>query len=232
VRGSPLTKAERETIDVIAKNFSDQLLQGESVASFAEDLVSHVEHDVRVLQEKLEDEQRKRLLLEEAKRELLDILEKKVDDEGGEGGILSELFEAKKQAEEKLDDSKKKLKNEQKARSDMEDQYRKLQLRLEKTKRDLDTETKSGLSMRKKLEDELRDWKSQLEHELEKSMKRLEEEDQARKELENVNVNLQHEIAESKRQIKLLQTEFKAKTEVEQEEKRTLLEANRRYYSQ
>ncbi len=184
---------------------------------------------MHTLSEQLEEERKKRLALEDVKKELLEHLERKIDVEGGEAsGILSELFESKKQAEERLEDTKRKLKAEAKGKGDLEEQYRKLQLRLDKTKRDLETETKNGLAMRKKLEDELKEWKSQLEKEIEKSMKKLEEEDHARKELEALNIQYQHELAENKRQFKLLQTEYRAKVEVEQEEKRTLLDANRR----
>ena len=103
-----------------------------------------------------------------------------------------------------------------------------MQLRLEKSKRDLEVETKQGLAMRKKLEEELKDWKFQLERELEKAMKRLEEEDQVKQQLEAMNLTLTHEANEAKRQLKMMQSEYKAKLDVEMEDKRSLVEVNRK----
>lgn len=87
---------------------------------------------------------------------------------------------------------------------------------------------KAASAMRKKLEDELREWKIQLERELDEALKRLQEEDIARKELEEENGRIQQELIESKRQLKLISTDYKTKLQVESDEKRQLTDAVRR----
>lgn len=99
---------------------------------------------------------------------------------------------------------------------------------MEKAKRDLESEMKMSVQTKRKLEEELSQWKSQWERELEQSMKRLEEENLAKIELEDTCSQLSQEVSDLKRQLKLLQSEYKTKFANESEEKRNLTENYRK----
>lgn len=74
---------------------------------------------------------RKRKFLEETKAELLERIDQLSGEDGDAGNIISELFQAKRDAEEKLEDVKKKLKIETKNVSAFEESNRKYQVNFE-----------------------------------------------------------------------------------------------------
>ena len=121
-RGGTLSKTEKESIDNIAKSLAEHQLKSTTIE--AEDVIGKLETEMKSLQEQLNEETKKRISLEESKKELLELVDRKFDSEEGSTGLLSELFEAKKSAEEKLEDTKKKLKQEAKIKSDTEEQVK------------------------------------------------------------------------------------------------------------
>lgn len=61
--------------------------------------------------------------------------------------------------------------------------------------RELEAEKKNASFTRKKLEDDLQSWKVEKEKDLEVALAKLREEDEARREVEEVNLKLQQELS-------------------------------------
>ncbi len=109
-------------------------------------------------------------MTEEAKMELLVLLDKKY--ENGEQ-IISELFETKREAQDRLEETKRKVlpfcyvfyccynlfsqfRGESKVRMELEEQTRWLQIELEKSRRTIEAEVRARNALKVKLENEMK----------------------------------------------------------------------------